>query len=174
MDLSYSLDLQQALFAPSRTVDNCIDAIADYLTLFGAIEIVRGGVSRVPMPNDPFIQLTEIAVIPLCKPVEIYRDSMGILTEHTRLDIQVDFFGWLINDMARLVHGAFRTIWTSQQFPAWLAPLFCDEPKKLSFSNSEDQVENRWAMVMSVQFNPDLYVPEQSFTSVQPVKFYNQ
>jgi len=174
MDLGYSLNLQQKLFEPSYTVDNCIDEIAAYLALFWAVEIVRGGVSRVAMPNDPFIQLTEISTTPICKPIEKYRDQFGILTEHTKLDIQVDFFGWSINDLARTVHGAFRTAWTCEQFPAWLSPLYCDEPRKLAFNNAEDQIENRWCMVMSVQFNPDLYVPQQSFVAVEPIKFYNQ
>ena len=156
-------------FVPSNTIDDVIDAVSAYLNIFQTVETVRGNVSRVPMPNDPFIQLTEVLTMALNKPIETYYNDQTVnISEHTRIDIQVDFFGWEISDLAKMVHGAFRTVWSVQQFPAWLSPLYCSYPQKVVIQNAEDQFEQRWIMTMSFQYNPDFYAPAPSFTAVLP------
>lgn len=156
-------------FTPSNTIDDVIDAVVAYLNIFKTVQTVRGNVNRVPMPIDPFIQLTEVLTAALNKPIETYGNDQTVnISEHTRIDIQADFYGWEISDLAKMVHGAFRTIWSVQQFPAWLSPLYCSNPQKVVIDNAENQYEQRWIMTMSFQYNPDFYAPAPSFTAVLP------
>ncbi len=48
------------MYSVSITVDNVIDALADFLQPFvGTAEIVRAQANRVPMPQGPCVVLTE-------------------------------------------------------------------------------------------------------------------
>ena len=153
------------LFVPSITVDQVIDAVGDYLQLFTSVQIIRGNVNRTPMPKGSFIALTEVVSIPLNKPIEIYGDTTGTLSEHTRIDVQIDFYGWDLSDKAKAVHSSFRTIWAADKLPAWLAPLYCSDIRKLPIVSAEEQYEQRWTMTATFQYNPDVIVPQDSFNT---------
>lgn len=151
------------LFVPSISVDQVIDSIADYLNLFTSVQVIRGNVNRTPMPGTAFIALTEILSVPLNKPIEIYGESTGTLNEHTRIDVQIDFYGWELSDIAKAVHTSFRTIWAVDNLPSWLSPLYCSNLNKIPIINAEEQYDQRWTMTATLQYNPDVIVPQDSF-----------
>ena len=62
-------------FTPDKTVDNVIDALADYINLFTTVPVLRANVNRNPTPKTDFIVLTEILTKPLSKPVENYTNT---------------------------------------------------------------------------------------------------
>jgi hypothetical protein len=131
--------------------------------LFTTAKIVRGNVNRTAMPSSAFIELTEIASVSLNKPIEIYGESTGTLNEHTRIDVQIDFYGWELSEVAKAVHASFRTIWAVDRFPSNIAPLYCSDLLKMPIINAEQQHEQRWTMTASMQYNPDVVVPQDSF-----------
>lgn len=167
------------LFVPSISVDQVIDAVGDFVGLFSTAPQIRGNVNRVPMPSSSFIVLTEIASIPLNKPIEIYGEATGTLNEHTRIDVQIDFYGWELSETAKAIHSAFRTIWAVDNMPEWVTPLYCSDPRKIPIISAEEQYEQRWTMTATFQYNPDVIVPQDSFntkgeTGVIPADvFYN-
>ena len=152
-------------FIPSISVDQVIDAVATYIALFTEAEIIRGNVNRTPMPNGSFIALTELRTKALNKPIEYYSDFTAVLNEHNKIDIRVDFYGWDLAETARAIHSSFRTIWTVDKFPSNIVPLLCSEPKKINIINAEEQYEQRWYMEMSLQYNPDINVPQDTFNT---------
>lgn len=151
---------------PSITVDEVVDAVADYLSLFTSSIIIRGNVNRTSMPDGSFIALTELSTKALVKPIETYDEYFENINEHNQIDIRADFYGWELANTIRAVHNSFRTLWSTQQFPSNIVPLFCSEPIKLSYENAEDQYEQRWFMTISLQFNPSITVPQLSFSKV--------
>lgn len=153
------------LFVPSITVDQVIDAVGNFIGLFTTAPIIRGNVNRVPMPNGDFIVLTEVVSIPINKPIEVYGESTGTLTEHTRIDVQMDFYGWDLGDKAKAIHGSFRTIWSVDNLPNWLSPLYCSDLRKAPIVDAEEQYEQRWTMTGTFQYNPDVIVPQDSFNT---------
>ena len=46
----------------------------------------------------------------------------------------------------------------------------CSEPRKVPIINAEDQYEQRWYMEMSLQYNPYINVPQESFNKLGYVK----
>lgn len=153
------------LYVPSITVDQVIDTLGTYIQLFTTAEVIRASVNRTSMPLSPFIELTEIVSAPLNKPIETYTDTTEIISEHTRIDIQIDMYGWELTDTAKALHASFRTVWAVSQFPTNIVPLYCTDPMKMPIENAEEQYEQRWTMTVSLQYNPDVSVPQDSFNS---------
>jgi len=153
------------MFVPSITVDQVIDALGAYIQLFTTSQIIRGAVNRTAMPLSPFVELTEVTSISLNKPIETYTDTTEIISEHVKLEVQIDLYGWELSDTARALHSSFRTIWAVSQLPESIVPLYCTEPIKMPIQNAEDQYEQRWTMTISLQYNPDVIVPQTSFNA---------
>ena len=81
------------MYGVSITVDNVIDALADFLQPFCAgAEIVRAQANRVPMPSGPGVVLTEMLQVDLSVPATEYQPDAGTATIEgpTRVDIQID------------------------------------------------------------------------------------
>lgn len=155
------------LYIPSITIDQAIDALASYIALFTQSPIIRGNVNRTAMPLGSFVELTEVSDISINKPIEIINnDSTETISEHLRLDVQIDFFGWDLSEAAKAFHASFRTIWATTQFPDWISPLYCNNPMKMPIENAENQYEQRWTMTASLQYNPDVIVTQESFINV--------
>ena len=152
------------LYVTDITIDQVIDALGSYVQIFTPVQIIRGNVNRTAMPISPFIELTEIASSSINKPIETYisADQTEIINEHTRLEVQIDLYGWELSDTVKALHSSFRTIWASDQFPTWVMPLYCSEPMKMPVPNGEEQYEQRWTMRLSLQYNPAIIVPQQS------------
>ena len=159
-----------SVFSPSISVDDVIDSIGSYIELFTSASIIRGNNNRTAMPDAPFVALTELRTTALNKPIEFYYDYYGVINEHNRIDVRIDFYGWELSDVARSVHTSFRTIWAVDKFPKGIVPLMCSEPRKVPIINAEDQYEQRWYMEMSLQYNPYINVPQESFNKLGYVK----
>jgi hypothetical protein len=43
-----------------------------------------------------------------------------------------------------------------------IAPLYCDDGQEVPLVTGEEQYERRWALTMSLQYNPIVIVPQQS------------
>lgn len=152
-------------FVPSITVDQVIDAVGNFIALFTTAQIIRGNVNRTAMPIAPFVELTEISNTALNKAIEYYSDTTATINEHKRIEIQADFYGWDLSDTIQAVHTAYRTIWGVTKFPSNIVPLYCTEPMKMPIENAEEQYEQRWTMTMSLQYNPDVTVPQDTFNT---------
>lgn len=156
-------------FVPDKTVDNVIDALADYITQFTTAPIIRGNVNRVPMPKDDFVLLTEILTKPLSKPVETYSNAGETLVEKNQIDVQVDFYGWGLSDIAIAFMGSIRTIWGYHNEAKWLALLYCSDISKVPIINAEDQYSQRWTLTVSMQYNVTMGLPQETFNAVGEV-----
>jgi hypothetical protein len=152
-------------YVPSITIDAVFDALGSFLQLFvGSAQIIRAQVNRVAMPPGGFVELTEIANTDLEVPrteydvINFQNDILG----PKRLTIQIDFYGESAGDWCAAVKTVWRTLYSVDQFPFGMAPLYCDDGHEAPLITGEEQYERRWVLTASLQYNPIVVVPQQS------------
>ena len=150
-------------YVSSITVDQVIDALADFLGPFvpGA-QIVRAQVNRVPMPSNPCVVLTELVQADLSVPATEYQPNAGTATVEgpTRIDVQIDFYGAQASEFCKTVKTAFRSHWGFSHFPANVKPLYTSDGIQAPLVTGEQQYESRWTLTASLQYNPTVTVPQ--------------
>lgn len=156
------------MYEASITVDQVIDALADFLVPFvpGA-QVVRAQVNRVAMPSNPGVVLTEMLQVDLSVPATEYQPDAGTATVAgpTRIDIQIDFYGAQASEFCKTVKTAFRSHWGFTHFPANIKPLYTSDGIQAPLVTGEQQYESRWTLTASLQYNPIVTVP-QDFADV--------
>ena len=156
------------MYTSSITVDQVIDALADFLAPFvpGA-QVVRAQVNRVAMPSNPGVVLTEMLQVDLSVPATEYQPDAGTATIEgpTRIDIQIDFYGEQAGEFCKTVKTAFRSHWGFSHFPANIKPLYTSDGIQTPLTTGEQQYESRWTLTASLQYNPIVTVP-QDFADV--------
>ncbi len=162
------------MYDSSITVDQVIDALADFLAPFvPAAQIVRAQVNRVPMPSNPGIVLTELLQVDLSVPATEYQPpvdpipAIGTATIYgpSRIDVQIDFYGAQAGEFCKTVKTAFRSHWGFEHFPANIKPLYTSDGIQAPLVTGEQQYESRWTLTASMQYNPIVTVP-QDFADV--------
>lgn len=162
------------MYTADITVDQVIDALANFLTPFvpGA-EVVRAQVNRVAMPANPCVVLTELLQTDLSVPHTEYQPpvdpapALGTATIYgpSRIDIQIDFYGAQAGEFCKTVKTAFRSQWGFNHFPANIRPLYTSDGIQSPLTTGEQQYESRWTLTASLQYNPIVTVP-QDFADV--------
>ena len=162
----------------SITEDQLFDALGVFLTPFLPVggTIFKSQVNRVAQPADPSIELTPILRIALQKPVSTYDPNALTQTvcEPTRLDIQADFRGENMGDVARAVKTAWRSIYgpSALQSAAGtknVAPLYCSDEVQSAFVTGERQYAERWTVTLTLQYNADVTLAQEFFNQSVPI-----
>lgn len=151
-------------YVVSIAVDAVIAALGAFIQPFvGSAQIVRAQTNRVPMPPDPFVELTEILQLDIETPIATtsFANSQVSILGPKRIDIQVDFYGPSAGDQCAAVKGVYRTEYAVAQFPDGIAPLYCSDGHQGPLISGEQQYESRWTLTASLQYNPLVYVPAQ-------------
>ena len=152
------------MYSSSITVDQVIDAMADFLAPFvPAAQIVRAQVNRVPMPSNPGIVLTELNQVDLSVPDTEYQPdaSTATIKGPTRIDVQIDFYGAQAGEFCKTAKTAFRSHWGFAHFPANIKPLYTSDGVQSPLTTGEQQYESRWTLTASMQYNPTVTVPQE-------------
>lgn len=161
-------------YIPSITVDNVIDALSAFIVPFVGGDpsvVIRAQVNRVPMPLTGFVELRELLQVPIETPIQIQSADPNVqqatITGPKRIDIQVDFYGPSAGEWSTAIETVFRTSYAADQFSGGIAPLYCSESRQAPLVTGEEQYENRWILTASLQYNPDVVVPQQSATELE-------
>lgn len=161
-------------YIPTILIDAVIGALAVFIAPFIGDDpsnpqlIIRAQQNRVPPPVPAFVELREILEQDLETPAmeNVTEYQQLIITTPTRIDIQMDFYGPSAGDWLKAVKAVFRTPYAVAQFPPAIAPLFCSDGRQVPLVTGEEQYENRWVATATLQYNPDVTVPQQSATSL--------
>ena len=158
------------MYTSSITVDQVIDALADFLAPFvlGA-SVVRAQVNRVAMPPNPCVILTEMLQVDLSVPATDYQPpvdpipAIGTATIYgpSRIDVQIDFYGAQAGEFCKTAKTAFRSHWGFEHFPANIKPLYTSDGVQSPLTTGEQQYESRWTLTASMQYNPTVTVPQE-------------
>ena len=165
-------------YLPSILLDAVITALAGFIQPFvGAvydpvavtgIPIIRGQQNRVPPPITAFVKLQELLESDIETPIFTNSSDPAVqlatITTPTRLDVQVDFYGPSAGDWCKGIKAVYRSPYAPDQFSSGIAPLYCSDGHQIPLVTGEEQYENHWALTASLQYNPDVIVPQQSAT----------
>ena len=86
-----------------------------------------------------------------------------------KMTIQCDIHGVHSCDNAHIITTAFRDVYANDEFEKQaknVFPLFSTNPKQIPFNNSEQQVEERWVVDLTIQVNPIVTVSQQFFDNL--------
>jgi hypothetical protein len=153
------------MYTVSITEDDVVEALAVFLQPFcGASTIARTQVNRVAMPPSPCVMLTPILTVDLSTPIVTNDDvaETSDIRAPARIDVQIDFYGPTAADFCKATKGVWRTSYATDQFPSGIKPLYCDDGRNSPLVTGEEQYESRWTLTASMQYNPDVTVPQQS------------
>lgn len=131
--------------------------------------VIQAQNNLVPMPLGGFITMNNAGMDRLSFNVDNYQaTSQGktILTP-TKYDIQLDFYGPISQQWAMQTQALFRDEYATEIFPANIQPLYADDPIQIPLIDGEDQYEQRWKLVASLQYNPILSTSQQSMLAVE-------
>lgn len=131
--------------------------------------VIQAQDNLVAMPLGGFITMNNAGMDRLSFNVDNYQSTTQgktILTP-TKYDIQLDFYGPIAQQWAMETQALFRDEYATEIFPANIQPLYADDPIQIPLIDGEDQYEQRWKLVASLQYNPILSTSQQSMTAVE-------
>ena len=151
----------------SKSIDDCIDALAAFVGPFVPNgELVRAQQNRVSQIPAIGVVFTELMTVDLETPTLKFANGEYTISTPKRLDVQLDFYGELADDQCNAVKTAYRTFWSTDQFPAWIKPMYCSDGVQGPFISGESQYSNRWILTVSLHFNSTLTVPQDSANQI--------
>lgn len=153
-------------YIPSIALDAVMDALGAFIQPFigASTPIVRAYDNDVATPPLPYAELIELLQIDLETPRECY-DTENLqldLTSPKRIDIQLNVVGPSAAEQCSAIKGVFRSTYAASQFPAGIAPLYCDDGRCNPMVTAEQQYDYRWTLTCSLQYNPVVVLPQQS------------
>jgi hypothetical protein len=174
------------LYIPDISTDAVITALIAFLQPFVGnwdgtnitpnvpTPIIRGEVNRVPMPGTtpegPFVKVMEINRRNLDTPSQFQSADPAVqqatITNSKQLEVQIDFYGLAAGEWSAAVESVWRSPYGADQFPAGMAPLYCSDARQLPLVTGEEQYEYRWVITGSLEYNPDVIVPQPSATEL--------
>jgi len=163
-------------YVPTILVDAVIEAVMAFLQPFvgldannNPIQIIRGQQNLVPPPPNTYVVVTELFQDDIETPTFVNNGTtlQANISTPTQIDIQVDFYGNSAGDWCRAVKAVYRSSYSPDQFPSGIAPLYCDRGHQIPLVTGEEQYQFHWALTCSLQYNPDVFVPQQSATQLK-------
>lgn len=153
------------------TTDDVIIALIAFVQPFvpSGLPIIRGQINRTSMPQGEFVKIIEIHRNNLDTPTQL-QDlvlQQTSISNSKQLDVQIDFYGMNSGDWSATVESVWRAPYGPDQFPAGIAPLYCSDARQMPLVTGEEQYLNRWVLTGSLEYNPNVIVPQQSATSLK-------
>lgn len=139
------------------------------------VDVIQGQDNRVPEPTgDNFVVMTEEGRRRLSTNTvswdydAVDPDSLGHVHD-AEMRIQLDIHGALGSDYANLIGLLFLDDFAVRAMaPYGVAPLHANEGHQVPFKNGEDQYENRWVMIVTLQINPSVSTPMEFADTLTP------
>lgn len=133
--------------------------------------VERGLQNGTPMPDEPFILMTEVLQRRLSTNVASYNgDAMTqgnrSVMQPTEYDIQIDCYGPLASDWAKILVTMFNDGYAIDAMGPDVVPLYADDARQAALVNGEENYEMRWIFTACMQYNPVVSVVQQSATSL--------
>ena len=149
----------------SITEDNIFTAVRNWLITCLNGEMVQGWTNRVSTPAGDFVVMSGLVKEVLSSNTRLYEDPVdpeatGFQVNKQSVDyhIQLDVYGPSAGDSASILSAAFHSDraypFFAAQTPPGIAPLYMEDPKQSPIVTGEQQYDQRWTMVIHLQFKP--------------------
>lgn len=144
--------------------------LGDFIVAALGCPVVRGLDNKVPMPpaSPGFVVMTAVYQERLRTNVDTYTDPFPVIAPETeqfekgtRLDVQLDFYGASSGDWADIISTLLRDEYGCTALGPDVAPLYADDPRLMPLVDEEEQYEQRWLLVATLQYNPVVTTPAQ-------------
>jgi hypothetical protein len=153
-----------ANYESSISIDSVIEELSLFVSLFmNGAPVVRAQVNRVSLPSNPCAVLTELSQSDIRRPSTDYQplDDTATIHSGTKIDIQIDFYGTKAGEFCRAIKSGFRSAWGFDRFSESVKPLYTNDGLQSPLMTGEQQYESRWTLIVTMQYNPILTVPQQ-------------
>ena len=127
------------------------DVRAWLLTLFPTTPIVKGYQNLVPLPQGGIL-MTFLMEKRLDQPSTTYDDTTATVFDSIQGTMQLDCYGPNSHAMARQISTMWQSVLTTDVMQN-CQPLYCGDPKDLSFVNETGQYELRFMTALELQYN---------------------
>lgn len=150
----------EAALPVSVPEDQMVDAIKAFIQgIVGTgVPVVRGQDNRVPQPaSGNYFVVTPSARHRIATNQDTYDIAADrrVTQRSVRADVQIDAYGPNSADYTEAVSMLFRDMYGTQAFaPFHAQPLYCGDGQQLPLVNGEEQYEDRWTFMMTIQINP--------------------
>jgi len=156
----------------TATVDLYTTIRSMLMVIVPSVEVVRGLGNDVSMPTGPFISMTATGMRRLATNRHIYTDLDPLVgtvanEQSTALEIQVDCYGPASADWANSVVTMWRDQYATNLLrPIGAAPLYAEDPRMMALENSSKNYEERWIVLLTLQYNPQTVTPMYFFDNL--------
>lgn len=166
------------MYEPSITDKQVFEAVRDFLLLVlpTGTEVVRALNNKVAMPKGNFVTMQAVTQARLA--TNITENTLSengdtqSIKQKIEYSIQLDVYGINAANNAVTVSTLFRDAFAYDSFPENIKPLYCDDPKQIEFSNAEMQYENRFMIMLYLQYDPVVTVDTQLAIELNPPFIY--
>lgn len=157
----------------SITEEQLFIALQDFIVSLvdPSLPVVRGVVNRVASPATDYVQMSPLFSQALATSVQTYQQPVAPATVGTQTNqqskqwtAQIDCYGESANDTAALLSAMARTPYAAERFAAGglgIQPLYASDPRQLAFVTGESEYQERWTFEISLQYNPQVVVPQE-------------
>lgn len=132
------------------------------LSVLPDVEVVQGLNNGVPMPAQGFISMTTLSRRALSTNHHDYNQDEYSISRQLEYVVQLDCYGQQSSSWVGLIGTLLADDYACAAFPANIQPLYCDDAKQLALVNAEQQYEQRWALVLYLQFNQTVSRPNDN------------
>lgn len=148
------------------TLEMVFAALGAFIESLITCPVVRGNQNRVPMPDEPFICMTEQNQRRLSTNIASYNDPGGNngvrdVMQPTQFDIGIDCYGPLASDWAKILVTMFNDGYAVEKMGGQVVPLYADDAMNMPLVNGEQEYEQRWRFTACMQYNPVVTVAQQ-------------
>lgn len=121
------------------------------LTLFPTTTIVKGYQNLVPIPKEAII-MTFLMEKRLDQPSTTINNGTATVFNSVQGTMQIDCYGKNAHAMSRQVSTMWQSLLTTDAMQN-CQPLYCGDPKDLTFVNETGQYELRFMTALELQYN---------------------
>ncbi|MDR9839456.1 phage neck terminator protein [Herbaspirillum huttiense] len=152
----------------SITEEHLFTALRDFIVSLvdPNLPVIRGLQNRVPTPEGGFVAMSPLFSQGLATTVQTYDGVADTQTnqQSKQWTAQIDCYGESANDTAAILSAMVRTPYAADRFAAGglgIQPLYASEPRQLAFVTGESEYQERWTFELSLQYNPQVVVPQE-------------
>ena len=146
------------MITPDNSERELLKLLGTAINTETGVSIVLGVENRVPFPSGDAVAMTTIMQERQSTNETYYPDRPDpAINEADRVDllfstlvVQLDCYGPNAHATANTLLMILRSDLFLQH---GLSPLFCTEPRNITFSNAENQQAARWSLDANIQFN---------------------
>jgi hypothetical protein len=142
-----------------------------------AAHVVQEFNNEVAMPVGPFVGMrfitrkrldTDLTTWDTTNPAP----SQQSIEQSVQVTCQIDCYAPNSGDWASILTTLFRSSIGVRALVPTCAPLYCDDGRRAPLEDSEEQYEDRWIVMLYLQYNPTLSTP-QDFADTLTIDLIN-